>query len=75
MVAMRWWWASGHADFAPVDPQEIAVYEILKARFGRVSEQLLSGAGLLHIYRALAQLANNRIDEQPEQVQSSSPWC
>ena len=64
----------GHADFAPVDPQEIAVYEILKARFGRVSsERLLSGAGLLHIYRALAQLANKPVlHEQPEQVHKAA---
>lgn len=64
----------GHADFAPVDPQEIAVYEILKARFGRVSyERLLSGAGLLHIYRALAQLANMPVlHDRPEQVHKSA---
>ena len=64
----------GHADFAPVDPQEIAVYEILKARFGRVSyERLLSGVGLLHIYRALAQLANRPVlHDQPEQVHKAA---
>ena len=64
----------GHADFAPVDPQEIAIYEILKARFGRVSyERLLSGAGLLHIYRALAQLANMPVlHDRPEQVHKSA---
>lgn len=48
----------GHVDFAPVDAQEIAVLEILSGRFGRVSiERLLSGAGILNIYQALAQLA------------------
>jgi glucokinase len=47
----------GHVDFAPVDAQEIAVLQILSARFGRVSaERLLSGAGLVNIYTALAQL-------------------
>ncbi|MBR9912250.1 MAG: glucokinase [Gammaproteobacteria bacterium] len=49
----------GHVDFAPTDAQEIAVFEILNRRFGRVSaERLLSGAGILNIYQALAQLAN-----------------
>jgi len=62
------------ASNSTVDPQEIAVYEILKARFGRVSsERLLSGAGLLHIYRALAQLANKPVlHEQPEQVHKAA---
>jgi len=48
----------GHADFPPVDAQEIAVLQILMARFGRVStERLLSGAGIVNIYTALAELA------------------
>lgn len=47
----------GHVDFAPVAPQEIAVLEVLTSRFGRVSaERLLSGAGIVNIYSALAQL-------------------
>lgn len=53
----------GHVDFAPVDPQEIAVLEILTRRFGRVSaERLLSGAGIVNIYCALAQLANKPVE-------------
>jgi glucokinase len=52
----------GHVDFAPVDPQEIAVLEILTSRFGRVSaERLLSGAGIVNIYCALAQLAGKPV--------------
>lgn len=48
----------GHVDFAPVDAQEIAVLQLLTTRFGRVSaERLLSGAGIVNIYRALAELA------------------
>jgi len=48
----------GHADFAPVDAQEIAVLQILTARFGRVStERLLSGSGIVNIYTAMAELA------------------
>ena len=47
----------GHVDFAPVDAQEIAVLEILNRRFGRVSaERLLSGAGIVNTYQALAQV-------------------
>jgi glucokinase len=48
----------GHVDFAPVDAQEIAVLQLLASRFGRVSvERLLSGAGIVNTYRALAELA------------------
>lgn len=47
----------GHVDFAPIDSREIAVLEILTARFGSVSvERLLSGYGIMNIYRALGQL-------------------
>jgi glucokinase len=48
----------GHADFAPVDAQEIAVLQKLMARYGRVSvERLLSGAGIVNIYTALSELS------------------
>ena len=51
----------GHVDFAPVDAQEIAVLQILTGRFGHVSaERLLSGAGLVNIYTALAHLGDKR---------------
>lgn len=47
----------GHVDFAPVDEQEIAVLQSLTQRFGHVSaERVLSGAGLVNVYAALAQL-------------------
>ncbi|MBW4933567.1 glucokinase [Marinobacter sp. F4206] len=47
----------GHVDFAPTDDTEMAVLRILKARFGRVSvERILSGQGLLNLYRAHAEI-------------------
>ena len=60
----------GHADYAPVDAQEIAVLNILLQRFGRVSyERLLSGAGILSTYQALAELAlREPAHERPEDV-------
>lgn len=49
----------GHVDFAPVDTYEIAILEKLTAQFGRVSvERLLSGSGIVNIYRCLAELAH-----------------
>ena len=47
----------GHVDFAPVDDTEMAILNILKARFGRVSaERILSGEGLLNLYQAHARI-------------------
>src|SRR5690606_21338718 len=49
----------GHVDFAPVTAREMDVLAVLAAHFGRVSvERLLSGPGIVNIYRALAQLAD-----------------
>jgi glucokinase len=60
----------GHVSFAPIDSHEIAVLEVLSRRFGRVSvERLLSGAGILNIYQALAQLTGkNATHATPAQV-------
>ena len=64
----------GHADFAPIDAQEIAVHKILQARFGRVSaERLLSGAGILNIYQSLAQLAGKPpLHAKPEDIHDAA---
>lgn len=49
----------GHVDFAPTDTTEMAILNILKARFGRVSaERLLSGPGLLNLYQAHGAIQN-----------------
>ncbi len=64
----------GHVDFAPVDEQEAAVLQILSRRFGRVSvERLLSGAGILNIYQALAQLAGKEpLHDTPAAITESA---
>ena len=47
----------GHADFAPRDPQQLALLEHLLPRHGRVSlELLLCGHGLERLYRFVAGL-------------------
>ncbi len=44
----------GHADLMPGEPREVAVFEALKAKHGRVSaEHFLSQAGLVDIHAAL----------------------
>jgi glucokinase len=51
----------GHADFAPLNDQQIHINNYLKEEFSRVSlERLLSGPGLLNIYNALAEDAHTR---------------
>jgi glucokinase len=47
----------GHVNFAPVGAEQLAVFNVLTKRFGRVSvERLLSGAGISNIYQALGQI-------------------
>ena len=49
----------GHADFAPVDQQQIDVLNYLRSIYGRVSlERLLSGTGLVNLYRAVCYLGS-----------------
>lgn len=47
----------GHTSFAPGDETEVELLRILMKEFDRISiERILSGPGLLNLYRALAQL-------------------
>jgi len=46
----------GHADFAPGNELEIALFQYLSKRYGRVSwERVLSGPGLVNIYQFLCE--------------------
>lgn len=48
----------GHVDFAPGNPDEIAILQQMSQEFGRVSiERLISGQGLVNIHRALSRMA------------------
>lgn len=45
----------GHADFAPIDDDEILILRELAPRFGHVSlERILSGPGLVHLFGVFA---------------------
>lgn len=45
----------GHVDFAPQDENDIAIWRYLKKLLSHVSaEEVLSGRGVVHIYRGLA---------------------
>ena len=61
----------GHAGFAPVGAEEVAILQRLSVRFGRVSnERLVSGDGLVNLHRALAEIAGHAVDEdlQPPDI-------
>lgn len=48
----------GHVDFAPVDDNDLVIWHYLRATQGRASaEELMSGRGLVNIYRAFCQHA------------------
>jgi glucokinase len=48
---------AGHVGFAPENALQRAVWEVLRHRFGRVSdERLVSGAGVENIFRALSEI-------------------
>lgn len=50
----------GHVDFAPGNPEEIAILQQLSQEFGRVSiERLISGMGLVNIHRALCRIVGD----------------
>jgi glucokinase len=52
---------AGHIDFGPVHADEFDLWPFLERAYGRVTaEAVLSGPGLLRIYRALAQLRGLR---------------
>jgi len=60
----------GHRDLAPVSEREWQVCEALRAAHGRVScERVLSGPGLLGVYRSLCRLAEQSAEElEPRDV-------
>lgn len=60
----------GHTNFAPGKPQEVAVLQQLWLEYSHVSnERLISGMGLVNLYRALAAIEGETVgDLEPEQI-------
>lgn len=71
----------GHTGFSPGDETEIEIVRLLMAEFGRASvERLLSGPGLLNVYRALARIREqpalcDEPDEITRQALAGEPLC
>lgn len=56
----------GHASFAPLDALEIEILKVMLGRFPRVSnERILSGPGLEHLYRAMAEVRGAPAEPPP----------
>ncbi|MDX8430919.1 MAG: glucokinase [Candidatus Algichlamydia australiensis] len=57
----------GHADFAPRNEKEIALFQFLQKRFGHVSyERVLSGPGMKNIYDFLVETGREKRDPEVE---------
>ncbi|MBW3660267.1 MAG: glucokinase [Gemmatimonadetes bacterium] len=53
----------GHADFAPRDDEELALWDFLRARYGHVSaERVVSGPGIRNVYEFLKETGR---EEEP----------
>ena len=74
--ARETWWPlsseGGHCGLAPDSRREWQVLEALRRRFGRVSaERVLSGPGLVNLYRALCELEGvEAIDPHPREIEA-----
>jgi glucokinase len=66
----------GHVTMAPASTQESDVLELMRKRYDHVSaERLLSGPGLVNLYGALCELANERAAPfTPAQITSPRIW-
>ncbi len=54
----------GHIGFAPNTPQEIRLWQRMREKYGRVSaERVLNGAGLVNVYRFMADEAGQQAGE------------
>lgn len=54
----------GHVTMAPADARESRVVDHLRERFGHVSaERVLSGPGLMNLYRALCEIEGRKADD------------
>lgn len=62
----------GHTGLSPFTDRELAVWQVLRARHGRVTvERVLSGPGIVELYHALASLEGQTPESvRPEEVVS-----
>ena len=64
----------GHSDFAPNSELEIEILLLLQKQFGHVAiERILSGPGIVNLYKALCQInAKDIVFKTPSEISSSA---
>ncbi|MDC0198037.1 glucokinase, partial [Candidatus Thioglobus sp.] len=64
----------GHSDFAPNSKLEIEILSLLQKQFGHVAiERILSGPGIVNLYKALCQInAKDIVFKTPSEISSSA---
>ena len=64
----------GHSDFAPNSELEIEILSLLQKQFGHVAiERILSGPGIVNLYKALCQInARDIVLKTPSEISSSA---
>ena len=64
----------GHSDFAPNSELEIEILSLLQKQFGHVAiERILSGPGIVNLYKALCQInAKDIVFKTPSEISSSA---
>ena len=64
----------GHSDFAPNSSLEIEIWTLLQKQFGHVAvERILSGPGIVNLYKALCQINGNEdLFNSPSEITSAA---
>jgi glucokinase len=64
----------GHSDFAPNSSLEIEIWTLLQKQFGHVAvERILSGPGIVNLYKALCQInGNEALFNSPSEITSAA---
>ena len=73
------WWVplpaqGGHSDFAPNSSLEIEIWTLLQKQFGHVAvERILSGPGIVNLYKALCQINEKEVlFNSPSEITSAA---
>lgn len=63
----------GHTIMAPSDPQESAVLDLIRHRYGHASaKRVLPGPGLVNLYKAICKLSHTAPADLPTEITNPS---
>ena len=79
LINLSNWWVplpaqGGHSDFAPNSSLEIEIWTLLQKQFGHVAvERILSGPGIVNLYKALCQInGKEALFNSPSEITSAA---